>query len=331
MAEATPRPLGAHVMDLALAPWALTPGMVAMVAAIIARRVAGRADDHAWALDRRPVASVPPKAHAVAVIPLHGVMMPRASMFSDISGATSYDQAAADVRAAADDPDIGTIVLDMNTPGGTTSGIVGLARTVLAARAKKPVIAQVEHQACSAGYWIAACATEISAAPLSIVGSIGVYAIHENLAAALEKEGVAITFISAGKYKVEGNETGPLSEDAYAHRKALIDEAYGAFVADIAKGRGVPEALVRSSYGEGRVLSADMALAAGMVDRIATLDDTLSRLTHRDTAAPATADATASATAHTSQEPAKVTDQDRHADVTFANAFEADLFALRVQ
>ena len=193
-----------HVLAFALEhPWALTPEMVALVAAIVARRIAGRPDDHAWAqsLERRPLRA--PSPTAVAVIPIHGVICPRMNMVSDISGGTSYEEATAFVRAAAADPNVGTIVLDLDTPGGSTAGVNGLARAILAARAQKPVIAQVEHRACSAGYWLAACASEICAAPLALVGSIGVYAMHENLEKALEQEGVQVTYISAGKYKVE--------------------------------------------------------------------------------------------------------------------------------
>jgi ClpP class serine protease len=72
------------------------------------------------------------------------------------------------------------------------------------------------------------------------VGSIGVFLAHQDLSAALEKEGVKVTLISAGKFKTEGNPFEPLSDDAKgASAGACRRAAYEAFVKAVAKGRGV--------------------------------------------------------------------------------------------
>jgi len=108
-----------------------------------------------------------------------------------------------------------------------------------------------------------------------------VFAIHEDMSKALEAEGVTSTVISAGKHKVEGNHFGPLDDEARATIQAKVDESMAQFVADVAKGRGVSASAVRSDYGEGRAVSSSQALAAGMIDRIATLDETIARLAGR--------------------------------------------------
>jgi ClpP class serine protease len=97
----------------------------------------------------------------------------------------------------------------------------------------------------------------------------------------LEQEGVKVTLISAGKHKVEGNPFEPLSEEAMAFKQARVDEAYAQFVRDVARGRGVSVADVRGGYGEGRALTAKDAKAAGLIDRIATMEDTIGRLVGR--------------------------------------------------
>ena len=51
---------------------------------------------------------------------------------------------------------------------------------------------------------------------VALVGSIGVFAAHEDLSRALDAEGVTVSMISAGKYKVEGHPYGPLDPEAEA-------------------------------------------------------------------------------------------------------------------
>ena len=92
--------------------------------------------------------------------------------------------------------------------------------------------------------------------------------------------GVVTTLVSAGRYKTELR-PGPLSDEARAHMQSLVDNAYEMFVGAVAKGRGVTSAAVRNGFGEGRIVSAQEALRLGMVDRIATLDETIARLAGR--------------------------------------------------
>lgn len=86
------------------------------------------------------------------------------------------------------------------------------------------------------------------------------------------------TLVSAGKYKAEGHPFAPLSDEARAALQRRVDECYARFVAAVAAGRGVSDATVREGYGQGRLLGARDALAAGMIDEIATLDDVLGEL-----------------------------------------------------
>ena len=255
-------------------PWALTRPMLAVVANILARRLS--AQERAMDLAPQQRAPVPP-ATGVAIIPIHGVIAPRMNLMSDISGGTTFESLTADLREAVASAQVGTIVLDIDSPGGSCAGATMFADQVRRAKTVKPVIAVAQFSMCSAAYWVGANATQVVAAPGSLVGSIGVFSIHEDLSRYLEEMGVTVTYLSAGKYKVDGNETEPLSDTARARIQAQVDSTYAVMVRDIALGRGVSEATVRASFGEGAVLSADDALAAGMVDRIQSLDDTIAR------------------------------------------------------
>jgi signal peptide peptidase SppA len=271
-----------HLLSFAFDhPWAITRPMLQVIAGVLARRVAGlKASDEEIqaALTNRKNLPQPVEGGAVAIIPIFGVIAPRVNLMTEMSGGTTFQTLTVQLREAMANKAVKTIVFDIDSPGSNVAGATEFAREVLKARTKKPIIAQVQYTAASGAYWIAACCTEIVAAPSALVGSVGVFTIHKDLSQALEMEGVKVTYIYAGKYKVDGNETEPISKTATADLQSKVDQAEALFVNDISKGRGIPVGDVRSRYGEGRTVTAQEALSLQMIDRIATLDDTLARV-----------------------------------------------------
>jgi signal peptide peptidase SppA len=298
-----------RVLALALQPWAITPEMLHTLAHVLSHRLAGAATDAA-AFERRE-----PAAHeqrdTVAIIPVHGVIAPRMNLFSEISGGATFEGAGAALEEAVQRPDVSTILLDIDSPGGSVAGASEFARQVLAARTKKRIIAHAHYQMCSAAYWFGACATEVVAAPSAVAGSIGVYTVHEDLSKMLDELGVKVTYVAAGKFKVDGNETEPLSDTARARMHALVESNYQRFVADVALGRGRTVEAVTNGFGQGTVLTADECLAAGMIDRIATFEDTLARVLPSHAVPLSAAVPPARLAPVTSQEPSPATDQER--------------------
>jgi signal peptide peptidase SppA len=297
-----------RVLSVAMQPWAIERDMLAVVASVLAHRLAGDTLDTATLEKRAPAA--PTRGGGVAVIPIHGVIAPRMNLLSEISGGATYEGAAEALNQAVAAKDVSTIVFDVDSPGGSVLGATEFARSLRAARESKHLIAHAHYQMASAAYWIAAGCHEIVASPSAMVGSIGVYSIHEDLSAALEQLGVKLTYISAGKYKVEGNDTQPLTDSARAHLQATVNSFYGRFVADVAKGRGVSADVVRAGYGEGRLLTAEDALAANLVDRLDTFEDCLAGVLPSNTPVFA-ADANPPALPAVPQEPAKATGPQR--------------------
>jgi signal peptide peptidase SppA len=227
------------------------------------------------------VAAEPSSAAApggmVAVIPVSGTVSYRASFWSFLFGGAVIEKLQANLRAALTDPNVRAILLRIDSPGGMVAGVPEFAAELRQAREQKPIIALADTTAASAAYWIGAQATEFWAVPSAEVGSVGVYAIHEDLSKLLAEEGVTVTLISAGPHKTDGNPYEPLSEDARADMKASVDEVYEQFLADVAAGRRVPVATVRDTYGQGRVLSAKAARDAGMVDQVGTFTEAVNR------------------------------------------------------
>lgn len=267
-------------------PWAVTPEVATVIADVLTRRSAG--EGRLSAEELQPVLAAAVRSRepadaaegAVAVLPISGLIAHRARMVQGVSSqaSTSSELLAAQIRQLAADPRIAVIVLDIDSPGGSVEGIPELAAEIRRARAQKPITAVANALAASAAYWIAAQATELVVTPSAQVGSIGVYSLHEDHTAALERQGVKISMLRAPAFKAEGAPFEPLSDDARASLQAKVDAFYGMFVADVAKGRGVPAATVRADFGQGRTVLAKDAVAAGMADRVATLETVLHEL-----------------------------------------------------
>jgi len=271
-----------HVLAFAVEhPWNLTRPMLGVIASILARRISGhdvdRAEIEAAIVNRKELPQ--PRRGTVAVIPVYGVIAPRMNLMSELSGGTTFQQLSQDLRAAMADKAVKTIVFDIDSPGGSVAGNAEFAAEVMRARTKKPIIAQAQYTMASAAYQLAAAATEIVAAPSALVGSIGTFSIHDDLSEALKQMGIKRTYIAAGEGKVEGNPTEPLGDEAQGRMQARVDAAYDTFVTTVARGRGqgVTAEKVRSEW-KAHVYGATQAKAIGMIDRVATLDETLARL-----------------------------------------------------
>ena len=261
-------------------PWAITADKLAAILDVLRYHADGGTFTAEEVRERIGAAVAPAeqRAEAVAVLPLYGVIAQRADLMTESSGGTSVERFTARFRELVADPNVGAIVLDVDSPGGTVSGVDELAAEIYRARGSKPIVAVANSLAASAAYWIASAADELVVTPSGEVGSIGVLTAHEDMSAMLETEGVRVSLISAGKYKTEGNPYEPLSDEARAALQVRVDGYYDMFVKAVARNRGVSARDVREGYGEGRVVGAVQAKALGMADRVATLDETLARL-----------------------------------------------------
>lgn len=222
----------------------------------------------------------------IAVLGIYGVITQRADMFSEMSGMTSTQRVSQRLQEALDDRAVGSIALDIDSPGGGVYGVQELADQIRAARGQKPIVAIANSLMASAAYWIGSQAEEIIMSPGAEAGSIGVYAAHEDVSAALEEAGVKVTLLSYGENKTLGNPFEPLSDEARAAIQGRVDDYGAAFDRSVAKGRGVKVEDVRSRFGQGLVFGAKEAVSRGLADRVDTLDGTLSRLA-RETGKPA--------------------------------------------
>ncbi len=271
-------------------PWALHYPAAQRMVAVLDRRIQGKrleqaqideaigADRDAYAERRAAARDARTRTGgAVAVVPVYGTILGRDWQFTQSShgGTTSAEELIRTLRGIDADSSISTIVLDMDTPGGSVE-LIPEAAAVLAGLGK-PVVAQVNTMAASAGYWLAAQADEIVASPSAELGSIGVYTMHVDEREALAQDGMSVTIVRAGANKVAANPYEALTPEALADIQKSVDEYHDMFVGAVASGRGVTRAAVRSKFGDGLVFRAREAVERGMADRIATLDETIAR------------------------------------------------------
>ncbi len=210
----------------------------------------------------------------IAVIPIHGAIAGRAGEVDGWGWNTSYEHIQAAFDGALHDSAVGGIALDIDSPGGMHTGMAELSDHIRTARGAKPIAAYVKGMAASAGYGLAAAADKIYAAPSALVGSIGTYIAHHDVSKMADAIGVKITFVHAGRYKVDGNPFEPLSETARAELQSIVDFGYGQFVDVVAAGRGVPASLVRGpQFGEGKLFTSDEARKNGLIDGVKTVGE----------------------------------------------------------
>ena len=269
-------------------PWAIQEEKLAAILEVLELRAAGVAlSPDFTAAAPRPIEEVVALEAAaagrpaavnegkVAILQLFGVLSQRMSMLEQQSGGTSTEKFGKVFDAVLANDEIRAIILQIDSPGGAVAGTAELADRIFQARGQKRVVAIADSLAASAAYWIGSSASEFWATPTADVGSIGVIALHEDVSKAADEAGVKYTIVKAGKFKGEGNPYETLSAEAQAAMQSRVDELYGMFVKSVARGRGVSVDDVRGGFGQGRALGADAAKAAGMIDRIGTLDDVL--------------------------------------------------------
>lgn len=298
-------------------PWAIVPSMLEAILEIVEFRAAGgrwTAEEVAartGAKDEAPDGPALLRVGSVGVLPLHGVMAQRMNLFMRISGGTSTELFGKAFDAAVADPEIEAIVLSVDSPGGSVFGVEELAQKVFRARGVKPIVAVADSLAASAAYQVAAQAHQFVATPSGMVGSIGVVTTHTDISKAEDAMGVKTTLVAIPPAKVMGHPYEPLSDEARADIMARIEPFYELFVKAVARGRGVPVSAVKNGYGQGRVLAAEPARKAGMVDRVESLADVIARLSspqgRRAVLSAETPDATVQTTA---QEPSPATAQE---------------------
>jgi signal peptide peptidase SppA len=215
----------------------------------------------------------------VAVIPVLGTLVRRASGLDAQSGLTSYAALEDTLAMALKDSGVKAILLDIDSPGGEAGGVFDLADKIFNARKIKPIWAVANEDAFSAAYAIAAAAEKIYLPRTGGVGSIGVIAVHLDQSKAEENVGLTYTAIYAGEHKNDLSPHEPLSDPARTELQSEVNRLYDLFANTVARMRGIDAGAVKAT--EASLYFGDDAIAAGLADKTGTFSDALSELTQK--------------------------------------------------
>ena len=212
----------------------------------------------------------------VAVIPIVGSMSHRSTGIEAMSGMTSYSTLQRQFEAAFNDPNVGSILMDIDSPGGSVAGAFDFRDYLMSKKGTKPVYALARDAMCSAAYLIGSTADKVYATQTARVGSIGVVAMHTDASGKMEKEGLKPTFISAGKFKTAGNPYEKLEGDKLKYLQDSVDESYDMFINAVADARGIDKKVIRDT--EARVYGGKKAVEIGLADGIRTYESVLAEM-----------------------------------------------------
>jgi len=186
-----------------------------------------------------------------------------------------------ELKKAEDDPHVKAVLVRINSPGGTVtaSDIMFKELDTFRRTAKIPVIAVMMDVAASGGYYVALAADTIIAHPTTVTGSIGVIMLTLNAEGLMQKLGLATATIKSGERKDMGSPFRALTDEERKIYQSVIDGLHGQFVARLVTARKLPPDTART-LADGRVYTAQQALALKLVDQIGYMDDAL-RLARR--------------------------------------------------
>ena len=211
----------------------------------------------------------------VAIITISGPLSKTVGYHSWYYGhRSSYEIIIESVNQAVLDRSVSSIVLNIESPGGTVTGVESASDAIFEANKQKPIVAFANGLMASAAYWFGSAAESIVAEKTSEIGSIGVLMVHWDLSEWDKQDGIKRTYITAGKYKALGNEAEPLGEFAKGVFQDELDYFYSLFINDISRNRGVSSEKALS-MADGKIFIGQQALDIGLVDKIGNLETAL--------------------------------------------------------
>jgi protease-4 len=265
------------------AKWAVRPETLHAIRDVLSARLQGRLADPAYGLklkayrqdleDDDSVEESPAYefcAPGIAVVKLHGIIGKNLSGLEMMCGGCDIACVEENLTAALADSATATVILDIDSPGGTVTGVADFAAKIadLEADSGKTVVAYASGQCCSAAYWIACGCTALCASTSSDVGSIGVYIALVDESENWTEDGYKLVLVKAGDYKAAGISGSQITPEQIALWQADVDFIYAQFTGAVRAARpGIADETM-----QGQTFYGPRALAAGLVDEITDLE-----------------------------------------------------------
>ena len=190
---------------------------------------------------------------------------------SDIAG----DRFAALIAKVRADSSVKSVVLRVNSPGGSVLASEKIKEQLDLLKADKPVIASYGDYAASGGYWISNNCEKIFSGATTLTGSIGVFGMVPDLSGTMHDIArVGVESVTSHKHGDMYSLMRPFDAEEHAYMQASIEAIYDRFTNIVSEGRGIPQETV-DAVGQGRVWTGADALQIRLVDEIGTLEDAI--------------------------------------------------------
>jgi protease-4 len=178
------------------------------------------------------------------------------------------------IAAARESPEVGAIVIRIDSPGGSALASEVMSREVFKTRGRKPIICSMGDVAASGGYFLAAGCDVIFAEPMTITGSIGIFYGKFDLSGLMDKLGVTSETFRRGRRADMESMYRPYTEEERIVLHDRLTYFYGRFTDAVARGRGMTQTKV-DEIGRGHVWSGTQAKGIGLVDRLGGVADAI--------------------------------------------------------
>ncbi len=213
----------------------------------------------------------------VLMVPVDGVLSdaPRKKLLG--SSESMVQEVVSRLRKAEKDPDVGALLLKIDSPGGTVTASDLLYHEVrrFKERTGKKVVAVFMNVAASGGYYMALPADLIFAHPTSVTGSVGVIFMRPRVDGLMERLGVGVSVSKSGENKDMGSPFRRPTPPEAEMIQGVVDRLARRFYDLVEKHRPInPEAMAK--VATARVYLAEQALELGLIDRIGYLDEAVS-------------------------------------------------------
>ncbi|HEX7314087.1 MAG TPA: signal peptide peptidase SppA [Pyrinomonadaceae bacterium] len=215
------------------------------------------------------------QGEAIAVIFAAGPIEPGRSNDGSFGGDQTIgsDTVVKALNDARDNKDVKAIVLRVDSPGGVTYPSDLIWKAVEEAKKKKPVVISMGDLAASGGYYISMGANRIVAEPLTLTGSIGVYAYKPVVKGFYDWVGVSSEYLLRGKNSGMFRETEKFTkEEREKFESSMRNFYWNQFLPKVAEGRKFQNVEAVHEVARGRVWTGAQAKEQKLIDEFGGLD-----------------------------------------------------------
>ena len=214
-----------------------------------------------------------------AIIPIHGVITARTTLFSLFAGGTSLEDLAKDFSEALNNNEVTSILFDIDSPGGVAVGPYEMAEMIFKGRSDKsqtkPIYSYIGRNGSSAAYWLASATEKIFVNPSALVGSIGVVTtipVQEQP----DMDGYKNIEIVSSNANLKRPD--PKTKEGLAEIRRELDDLEATFIESIAKYRSITPEIIKADFGGGGVVIGKEAVKRNMADALGTYEEVLDLL-----------------------------------------------------